>query len=317
MAGYAMKWSWFAVLVVAATACQQSAPAAARYLYVVTCDARVDKLDTRAARKEASYDLSASILNTTPPAGGQAIDGCLAYHPAFDTDGALLYFVSPTQAQANADGTRDYRILGVSLPSMKLVKNVLAGEKQSEAPRLELAPDQSPRVVSETESPLETDIDLAAYAPDHEAFPNQIIESSGDRVLLRSFAASPDELRLGVANTRTKTLVWLKSLPPTTALLSHLAPGGDVVMIEVTEPGKPTEITGKLALFDSNTGAVIDEMADGRPRGQYFLAISPDGKGVYHAGETYSFVDLKHTFGNQPVAHPLDPDRPAVFFADF
>ena len=90
----AVRWGGLALLFAAATACQQEPPAP-RYLYVVTCDARVDKLDTSAARKEASYDLAASALTAILPVGNQAIDGCLAYHPVFDTEGALLYFVSP------------------------------------------------------------------------------------------------------------------------------------------------------------------------------------------------------------------------------
>jgi hypothetical protein len=310
------RWGWLAVLLAAGTACQPEPPVP-RYLYVVTCDARVDKLDTSAARKEASYDLAASALSAILPAGNQSIDGCLAYHPVFDTGGALLYFVSPTQTQANPDGTRDYRVLGFSVPSMKLVKNLPAGAHQSEAPHLELAPDRSLRVVPAKEWRAATEIDLTAYGPTHEALPNQIIESSGDRTLLRTFAATPEELRLAVADTKAKTLVWLKSPPPTTALLAHLAPGGDVVMIEVTEAGKATEKTGTLALFDSNTGASLEERAAGRARSQYFLAISPDGKGVYHSGEDYSFIDLKRTFSSQSVAHPLDPNRPAAFFAKF
>lgn len=312
----AAAWGWLAVVLTAGTACRREPPTP-HYLYVVTCDARVDKLDTTAARKDASYDLAASALREILPAGNQAIDGCLAYHPVFDPEGALLYFVSPIQAHADPNGTRDYRVLGFSVPSMKLVKNLPVRANQTEAPHVELAPDRSPRIVPAMEWHDATEIDFAAYGPTHEALPNQIIERSGDRILLRTFAASPEELRLAVANIRTKTVVWLKSPPPTTALLAHLAPGGDVVVIEVTEAGKASAKTGTLALFDSDTGASLQEIADGRARSQYFLAISPDGKGVYHAGENYSFVDLKRTFSSHSVAHPLDPNRPAAFFAKF
>jgi hypothetical protein len=308
-----VRSAWLAVLFAVAAACRQE-PSVPRYAYVVTCDARVDKLDTGAGRKEASYDLAASALTAMLPAGSRAIDGCLAYHPVIDADGTLLSFVSPTQPQANADGTRDYRLLSFSLPGMKLVKTLPAGASQTEAPHVEWTADRSPRVVPATESQAATDIDLSAYAPNHEALRNQIVERSGDRILIRTFAARPDELRLAVVNTRAKKVVWLKSLPPTTALFSHLAPGGAVVVIEVTQAG---EKTGTLALFDSETGNSIGETADGRARSQYFLAISPDGKGVYHSADDYSFVDLKRTFTGDSVAHPLDANRPAVFFAKF
>jgi hypothetical protein len=299
-----------------ATSCHPTLPTL-HYLYVVTCDARVDRLDTRAGRKETSYDLAASVLSNLLPAGDRTIDDCLAYHPVLDKEGALLYFVVPAQAPVNQDGTRDYRVLGFSLPTMKLVKNLPGYEHQVEAPHIKLAPDRLPRVVPAKQHRDATEINLAAYGPNHEALPNQIIESSADRTLIRTFAANPQELRLAVANAKTKTIVWLKSAPPTTALLAHIAPGGDAVMIEVTEVGGTAKKTGTLALFDANTGAALQQIADDRARTQSFLTISPDGKCVYHAGQDYSFIDLKRSFGNQAVAHPLDTSRPATFFASF
>jgi hypothetical protein len=248
------------------------------------------------------------------PAGNQAIDGCLAYHPVFDSADGTVYLVAPTAPGAKADGTRDYRILGFSVPDMKLVKTLPAPSNQSEAPYLELAPDRSPRAVPATEWRAVTALSLTDFAPNHEALPNQIIESSGDRMLLRIFAESPTELRLAVADAKAKTIVRLKSPPPATVPRAHLSPGGDIVLIEISEAGKVTEKTGKLALIDANTGTLLREMAGDHVRDQNFLAIAPNGKAVYYKGESYSFVDLGRTFGSQEVSHPLDADRPAVFF---
>ena len=122
-----------ALVIVTGTACNQE-PASPRYAYVVTCDARVDKLDTVAGRKIASYDLAASSMKELLPPGNQAIDGCLGYHPVFDAAGGLLYFVAPAAANANADGKKEYRIFEFSAPDMKLVKTLPAPASQSEAP---------------------------------------------------------------------------------------------------------------------------------------------------------------------------------------
>ena len=75
-----------------------------------------------------------------------------------------------------------------------------------------------------------------------------------------------------------------------------------------------TEKTGKLALFDAKTGTLLKDATGDHVRDQNFLAIAPNGKAVYYTGESYSFVDLGLVFGSQEVAHPLDGNRPAVFF---
>lgn len=302
--------------MVVATACHTPA-ATPPYLYVVTCDARVDKLDTIAGRKLASYDLAqdSDAKQLLPTAAG-GFDGCLAYQAQMDIEASTFYFVSPVQALSKPDGTRDYRVLGFSIPAIRLVKNMPAGSSPADPPHLDITPGGVPRTLPNSEWHPSTDIDISTFAPNREKLGNQIIESSGDRALLRIFTANPNELMLAIANTKSKTIATLQSIPPTTALNAHLSPDGDAVMIEVTESAGQPKKTGRLVLFDANTGGQVQEISDSIVRDQYFLAISPSGKAIYHSGESYSFVALKRAFAIGAVTHALDSSYPAIFFAN-
>jgi hypothetical protein len=305
-----------AILMAVAAACHTQATTP-RYLYVVTCDARVDKLDTIAGRKMASYDLAQdSEAKQLIPSAAGGFDGCLAYPAQLDAAASAFYFVTPVQALAKPDGTRDYRVLGFSIPAIQLVKNMPAGSSLTDPPHLEISPGGLPRTLPNSEWRPPTDIDLSTFAPNRAKLGNQIIESSGDRALLRIFTADPKDLMLAIANTKSKTIATLQSLPPTTALNAHLSPGGDAVLIEVTDRAGQPKKTGRLVLFDANTGGQIQEISDPIARDQYFLAISPSGKAIYHSGETYSFVALNRAFATGPVIHALDSSYPAIFFAN-
>jgi hypothetical protein len=305
-----------AFLLGSLTACQRR-KTAARYLYVATCDASVYKLDTVENRQEASYDLSqAPGAQQIIPAYRGGLDGCLAYQAEFDAAASVFYIVAASEARMKPDGSKDYRVLGFSVPAMGLVKNVPAGSNLTHPPHLELGSDSALKLTPAAEWRPPTDIDVSTFAPNREKLFNQIIDRSGDRALLRIFVADPKELSLAVADTKSKTVVRLQSPPPATAFRAHLAPGGEAVLIEATAgAGDPTK-TGRLALFDANTGSLLEEITDPRVRDQYFLAISPNGRAVYHTGDAYSFVDLKRSFPATPVGHVLDSEYPAIFFAD-
>jgi hypothetical protein len=317
---FGIRLALIALLLGSVTACQRRS-AAARYLYVVTCDASVYKYDTVENRREASYDLSqAPGAQQFIPADHGGLNGCLAYQAEFDPAASVFYIVAASQARVKPDGTpdgtKDYRVLGFSVPAIGLVKNMPAGSNLTDPPHLELGSDSALKLTPAAEWRPPTDIDVSTFAPNREKLFNQIIDRSGDRALLRIFVADPKELSLAVADTKSKTVVRLQSPPPATALRAHLAPGGEAVLIEATAvAGDPTK-TGRLALFDANTGSLLEEISDPRVRDQYFLAISPNGRAVYHTGDAYSFVDLKRSFPATPVGHVLDSSNPAIFFAD-
>jgi hypothetical protein len=270
-----------------------------------------------AERKIASYDLG-QASGTPPliPSAAGAFDGCLAYEAQPDASARTFYLVAPVQAAFKADGARDYRILAFALPDVHLVKSVPAGSNLTEPPHLDVSPDGVPRTVPASEWRPPTDIDLSAYAHTGEKLGNQILESSGNRALLRIFAADPKELKLAVADTKSKTVATLETAVSTTARNAHLSPDGAVVLIEETEAGGQPKKTGRLVLFDGNTGKELRQISYPAARDQYFLAISPTGKAVYHSGEAYSFLNLQREFPDRPVRHAFDSSFPSCFLAD-
>jgi hypothetical protein len=274
----------------------------------------LDKLDTVENRKTASYDLAKLPGHLPFPSAAGAFDGCLAYQAEYDPAASAFYTVAPVQASVKPDGTKDYRELELSIPDLRLIENIAAGSNLDAAPHLSFAGGETKLIPSADWQPP-ADLDLSAFAPDKQPLGNQIIETSGDRVLLRIFTAEPAQLSLAIADTRSKTLVRLQPVPATTVSNAHLVPGGSAVLIEeVGGLPKPVK-TGKLDLYDAATGRSIEQLTSPTVREQYFLAISPTGKAIYHSAEAYSFVDLKRSFSRDAVTRPSTGSYPAMFFA--
>jgi hypothetical protein len=304
----------FACALLLAGACHPQ-PAVSRYLYVLTCDARLDKLDTVENQKVASYDLVKLPVNPPIPAATAGLDGCLAYQAEYDRPASAFFTVVSVQAMDKPDGKKDYREVEISIPAIHPVKNVAAGSDLDTPPHLSITGSEVKLSPGADWQP-QTDLDLSAFTPSKEALGNQIIERSGPRALLRIFVANPGQVSLAVADTSAKTLVRLQELPTTTVSNAHLTPGGSAVLIEEVTGSTSAVKTGKLDLYDSSTGKAIGQLTSASVREQYFLAISPSGRAVYHSAEAYSFVDLKRTFTADEVTRPNNDSYPALFFAD-
>ena len=289
-----------------------------RYLYVVGCDALVDKLDTVADQKMAAYDLAKRTgKEQLIPAVTGTLDGCLAYQAVYDDKASVFYTIVPVEAQPKPDGTKDYRVLGFSVPELTLAKSMNGGENASDPPHLEAGKGQPVKVVTASEWRPQTELDLSTFAPDKKNIPNQILETSGEKVLLRIFTANRNELALAVADRKSKTLVRLQDTPSTFAPNVHLAPGGDDVLVEeALQSGSQVTKTGKLLLYSASTGKPIKELSGQHIQELYFLAISPTGKAIYHSSDKYSFIDLGKTFVPDVVTRPIPTGYPGLFFAD-
>jgi hypothetical protein len=287
---------------------------AGRYLYVLTCDARLDKLDTVEDRKAASYDLAKLSGDPPIPAATDGLDGCLAYQAEYDPGKSGFYTTVPLQASMKSNGTKDYRTLGFPIPNLILVYNAPAGSNWDVPPHLAVAAG-AVKIFPGADWHPRTDLDLSTFAPDKQPLGNQIIETSGNRVLLRIFTADPAQLSLAIADTYSETVVRLQSAPATTVSNAHLTPGGSAVLIEeVTGTSKPVK-TGNLDIFDAATGRFAKQLTGPMVREQYFLAISSTGRAIYHSGETYSFIDLGHSYTSDTVTRPSTGSYPAMFFA--
>jgi len=307
-----------AVLLFGSSACYPQTTTG-RYLYVVGCGAQVDKLDTSAERKSDVYDLTQRTgRRQLIPSVKGALDGCLAYQAAYDSAVSIFYTVVPVEAEPKPGGKKDYRVLGFSVPDLQLVKEMPGGENLDDPPHLEIGKGERVEVLKAGEWSPRTDMDLSPYAPDEKQIPNQILEISGERVLLRIFTASQSELVLAVADRKSNTLVRLEGISTTVVSNVHLAPGGADVLIEEMEKdgGSRLAKNGKVALYDSKTGKRVKDFSDPHIKDLYFLAISPTGKAIYHSGETYWFIDIGRKFVPDAVTRPISAGYPGLFFAD-
>jgi len=304
----------FALLVlVAGSFCPAQAPGVVpRYLYWLTCSGVLEKLDTLADQKVATYDLPA-IARTQklfPEPEHGAVDGCLAYEPTYDAAHSLMYFVIPEQYHNKAGGTKDYKLVALTLPGLRIAKQIESERNLEDAPFVELIEGESPKVVSHLEG-LQTKLDVSGLSPDGKQYQNRILEISGGTFLLDLF-----ENKFAVANPGAKTLTRLENLPPASYEKIHLTPGGAYVLVERTD-------TNSLALYDSKTGTKVADYAGVLPNGSHFLAISPSGRAIYYGpkphGLIFKFIDLHKKFANDSVARlviELDQTpRQRYFFA--
>jgi len=287
-----------------------------RFLYVISCDARVDKLDTVAGSTVKTYDLAKrSGKESLIPVVQGAFDSCLASQAAYDSEASVFSTAVPVSNEPKGDGTKDYRVLSFSVPGMELVKQQRGGESLDAPPHLELQ-SGTLKVLKPSDWLPQTSLDLSAYGPDKTRTPNQILESSGDRVLLRLFTADDKQLVLALADRKTQKLVRLQGVPTTVAPGAHIVPGGGHVLIEETLAGEKPDKTGRLALFDGSTGRAQKELNEPEIKDFYFLAVSPTGRVIYHSNDNYRFVDLKMKFADASVNRPISKGYPAFFFAD-
>lgn len=144
---------------------------------------------------------------------------------------------------------------------------------------------------------------------------NEIVETSGDAVLLRVFDPDQVTLTFAVADSKRKTLVRLQGLVPTLAGFAHLAPGGSAVYVEeATGTIKASVKDGKAFLYDAATGRRSREIEDPRIPSLYFLSITPMGQVVYFGNERYSTVNLRLRFSTD-VVRTSHSKAPAYFVA--
>ncbi len=107
-----------------------------RFAYVVGCGAQIDKLDLVADKLVTTVDLTKQMNLELRAHPNEGIDGCLANQAAFDESKYIFYTVAPLQERMKPDGTKDYRLLGFQVPSLRLVSNRSAGGNLEDTPRL-------------------------------------------------------------------------------------------------------------------------------------------------------------------------------------
>ncbi len=297
---------WLAVALIAGPATAVPRPSLPRTFYRAGCGGQVVTLDTITGRSR-TVDLT-SKLGIAPVHGapGATFDGCLLNQAVYVAKSRLFYTVVPDTATIPSDGTTTYRVLGISVPGLRVGGVVKRLASEGEVPRIAAGPGG----VIAAPDPA-TALDLAAFDRDR-ATGNQVIETSGSKILLRLFAGD-DTLVLAVADTATRKLVRLRDVIPTTALNVHLAPGGGQAYVEAVDRGhdKPAK-TGSAATYDARSGTRLRTIADPRIARMAFVAIAPTGKAIYAGGDETALIDLGARFTAAPVVAATPS---ATFFA--
>ena len=280
-----------------------------RFLYVLSCDARVDKLDLN--RQEVVESFPLSERSGSPSAVAAApdgkMDGCLAQRAVADAKGEKVSLIAPKSARLDSDGMQEFQALTFDLPEWRLTSSLPAG-KLPEAPRLEIDADGRLQVLNGAQWTPVTVWDLSKYKGQDADAGGLVIESSGDTALLSLLSAKSAKsakLALGLADSTALTVTPLENLPVTTLAHVHLAPGGGYVLAEGTEStDRDAKTTGVLYLYDA-AGKQVGERKDEGIRSMAFVALTPNGYAVYRSGTRYQFIALGHPFGAVAVTKPM------------
>lgn len=276
-------------------------------LYRALCDGRVATIDTGSGRSR-TVDL-VSKLHIAPVRGapGATVDGCLLNQAVYVATARRFYSAVPDTATTPDDGTTRYRVVGISVPGLRVgaaVKRFAAAFEN--IPRF--AAGEGGVVVAPD---FPASLDLAAFDRDR-ATQNQVIETSGSKALLRLFGGDAG-LVLAVADTATRKIVRLRDVVPTTARNVHLAPGGGQVYVEaIGHVADKAVKAGTAATYDARTGTRLRTLTDPRIARMAFVAISPDGKAIYSGGDKLALIDLGARFTAAPVVAATPS---ATFFA--
>lgn len=301
----------------------------ARFLYVISCDGRVDKIDTREKKLVSSFALSErtertersgqpSAVPSLASAGGQ-MDSCLAQRVLPNATGTAVSLIAPKDARVDSNRVQDFQVLTFALPQWTLISAAPAG-KSAVAPWLQQDGAGKLQVLADDPQLAAAAIDLREFKGGTSDMGGLLLQSSGDVSLLSLLFKDSTALALGVANAKTRTLVRLAELPATTFRHVPLAPGGGFVLVEATSAAAPDQRTGTLRLFDGN-GKRLADVTDERMRTMAFVALTPNGLAVYgDAAGAYHFVSLGQTFGNigvvaSPLAMPTVALSAALLFA--
>ena len=276
-----------------------------RFLYVVNCDSRVDKLDLTRQEVVASFHLNdrAGSSSAVPASPDGKIDGCLVQRVVTDVKGEKVSLIAPKSARLDSDGLQEFQALTFVLPDWRLTATLPAG-KLPEAPRLKLDANGSPQVLNDAQWTPETMWDLSMYKGQDNAS-GLVLESSGVAALLSLLSAKSDKLAFGLAESTARTLVNLESLPITTLRHVHLAPGGGYVLVEGTESTeKDAKTTGVVHLYNA-VGEYVAERKDDSIRSMVFVALTPNGYAVYQSENRYQFIAMGRPFGALAVTKPM------------
>lgn len=298
--------------------CVAAAPARpARYMYVIGCEATVDKLDTYTGTQVEEVDLATRTgVHRIIPAPSDPQQFCLSEGALYARAKRIFYTVIALKSDVDPDDPQDYDVLGFSVPGLHLVYHRPAARHAEEAPKIVLRAGGAVALQTDMEPMEGSIVDLGVDAQTGLPVHARIIETAGKTSLIQLLPTPAGELEIATWRAG-HPYVRLHDTPSTTVDNVHLTPGGQAVLVEETKLSGGTMIkTSRLAIFDSDTGARLSEISDPAVRNGSLVAIAPVGKAVYYDGRRYRFVTLGRSFAGEPAVRPADENNERAFFAD-
>ena len=299
-----------------------------RYVYLISCDGEVNKLDTATGSRVYGF-LLADRTELAPRLSGarEGLDGCIAENILHEASAKQVHIIVPTTTREDGEGKRNFRWLTFALPDWNLIGSKPAGDKLESAPifvRDANATSGAISVKRAADQAYPTEIDLSGYQGNGDIaitniLGNTIRQRSGDAALLVLHTGDAKRFRLGLADLKQRTLTLIVDRAATEAFDFHLAPGGGFVLIQtLLVDDKSTRRPGALSLVDSN-GKVVTDIANAGISDHEFVTLTPNGFAVYVNNLGYRFIAIapKNTrFGSAVVTRPFEVSRPAVVFSD-
>ncbi len=304
-----------------------SDPANYRFLYVVYCSGRVDKLDLQTKQKLASIELSERSGNppgvATRPLPGVNGDGCLA-RPVVSiqsedmVNSRVNIVASRDLHRSSDDGRQSFQLLTFELPDWTLVSSVDLGrfDTLNGTPPY-LAPDSTGALKPQIDPAPRVLANFSSLEGAKDVRPHEVVERSGDTVLMYIEDKNAKSVlpRAGVVYEKERRLVKLVDLPNVLSGEVRLAPGGAFVMRQINEAtslaqrrdAKTSNVSGvrnsgELRLYDikgQSVATFIDKSIVGN---WHCIALTPSGFAVYtDLRGDYRFVSLGRSFDNALV----------------
>lgn len=268
-------------------------------VYVYDCAGRVVKTDAAGRQLLGQWDLQSEFRSIRPPGNR---DGCYLNGFLYDSMSARLFTVIPKEPVIGADGTREYLLVAVDVPAMRVAASATLPQASASVPLLQQK--KNAIVVRyQTSVPESKDV-AAAYAPSDlrslgiEPFrpdadvvatdPRFALAKGVDRAASRVLVVFPEAAdhtrRVAVIRAESGDEVAAFTAPSTSVRNVHLSHDGSIVLVEEVSPGS-TALTGQLFRYDVRQGRAIPAIrapdlavADAR-----FLCLTPSDRYALYA----------------------------------
>jgi hypothetical protein len=278
-------------------------------VYVYECAGRVVKTDASGQKLLGQWDLQ-SLFRALIPPGNR--DGCYLNGLIYDTTSARLFTVVPREPVVAADGTREYLLLAVDVPVMRVASSMPLPQASAYVPVLQQkngavvvryqTPDVEPKEMTAAYSPSDLrSLGVEPVRPDTDVVTTdprfalaKAVDRAGSLELVVFPEAADHTRRFAVVRAASGDEVAAFTAPRTSVNNIHLSHDGSIVLVEEVSPGS-VGLTGRLVPYDVQKRRTMPDIrapdlvgAEAR-----FLCIAPSAEyALYSVRGALSAVNL-------------------------